>query len=72
MKATIHPDEIHEFFWNEIKEPLLKSAQHAKTNQKLGISQRQDIIKLLVKNIFTYLLYFYLSWTQNYYQKPLL
>ena len=56
------------FFWNEIKEPLLKSVQYAKTNQQLGISQRQAIIKLLVKKDVSKTgdLYFYLSWTQNY------
>ena len=43
--------EFHEIFWNEISEPLLKSVQYAKSNQRLNFSQRQAIIKLLEKKI---------------------
>ena len=43
---------FYETFWNETKEPLLKSVQHTNTNQQLRISLRKNIqitLKLLVK-----------------------
>ena len=41
--------EFYEAFWNELKDPLLKSFYHAKTYKEFSTSQRQAIIKLLEK-----------------------
>ena len=41
--------KFYEAFWNELKDPLLKSFYHAKTYKELSISQRQAVIKLLEK-----------------------
>ena len=41
--------EFYEAFWNELKDPLLKSFYYAKTYKEFSISQRQAIIKLLEK-----------------------
>ena len=41
--------EFYEAFWNELKDPLLKSFYHAKTYKKFSTSQRQAVIKLLEK-----------------------
>ena len=41
--------EFYEAFWNELKDPLLKSFYHAKTCKKFSTSQRQAVIKLLEK-----------------------
>ena len=41
--------EFYEAFWNELKDPLLKSFYHVKTCKKFSTSQRQAVIKLLEK-----------------------
>ena len=41
--------EFHEAFWNELKDPLLKSFYHTKTYKEFSTSQRQAVIKLLEK-----------------------
>ena len=41
--------EFYEAFWNELKDPLLKSFYHAKTYKEFSTSQRQAVIKLLEK-----------------------
>ena len=41
--------EFYEAFWNELKDPLSKSFNHAKSYKKFFASQRQPIIKLLGK-----------------------
>ena len=41
---------FYEAFWNELKDPFLKSFYYAKTYKDFSTSQRQAIIKLLEKN----------------------
>ena len=41
--------EFYETFWNELKDPLLKSFYHAKTYKEFSTSQRQAVVKLLEK-----------------------
>ena len=41
--------KCYEAFWNELKDPLLKSFYHAKTYKEFSNSQRQAVIKLLEK-----------------------
>ena len=41
--------EFYEAFWNELKDPLLKSFYHAKTYKEFSTSQMQAVIKLLEK-----------------------
>ena len=41
--------EFYEAFWNELKDPLSKSFNHAKSYKEFFASQRQPIIKLLGK-----------------------
>ena len=41
--------EFYEAFWNELKDPLLKSFYHAKTYKEFSTSQRQAVVKLLEK-----------------------
>ena len=41
--------EFYEAFWNQLKDPLLKSFYHAKTYKEFSTSQRQAIIKLFEK-----------------------
>ena len=41
--------EFYEAFWNELKDLLLKSFYHAKTDKEFSTSQRQTVIKLLEK-----------------------
>ena len=41
--------EFYEAFWNELKDPLLKSFYHAKTNKEFSTSQRQAVILYSLK-----------------------
>ena len=41
--------EFYEAFWNELKDPLLKSFYHANTYKEFSISHREAVIKLLEK-----------------------
>ena len=43
------PVVFYEAFWNELKDPLLKSFYHAKTYKEFSTSQRQAVIKVLEK-----------------------
>lgn len=49
MSQKLPIEKRYEIIWDEIKEPLLKSVVYAKTNQQLSISQRQAIIKAIIK-----------------------
>ena len=39
--------EFYEYFWNVLKDPSMNSMKEAKKEKRLGISQRQAVIKLI-------------------------
>ena len=41
--------KFYEAFWNELKDPLLKSFYHAKINKEFFTSQRQAVILYSLK-----------------------
>ena len=42
-------EELYETFWNELREIFVDSVLEAKEKWRLGISQRQTIIKTIIK-----------------------
>ena len=43
------PQELYEFFWDEIKKPFLASIHEVFLNQESSTSQKQAVIKMLEK-----------------------
>ena len=41
--------KFYDTFWNEIKHPFMNSIMEAREKKKLSTSQRQAVIKLIVK-----------------------
>ena len=39
--------EFYEYFWNVLKDASMNSMKEAKKEKRLGISQRQAVIKLI-------------------------